>query len=265
MSGWLCDGRADTPRPEAAPPLKSRRCSASVRLLVAGMLCALLACLAAGRAQASVMVAADAREAALRVDAAGDAEVTWTAGAGGRRSLVIGRNGALRFGGGLAGGDVSHPTSAVAIPMARVVRQTPDGSFYALQAWRRLPGGPVELRFSRWRGEPTKLTLQAVCCKWGSENVQGTASFQGRPIFGQHSTSQGVPLDPFGRNVYLDTFRGGHWQRMMGILTHRPTGFFSLWIRPFWLGTRYRGTMIGPNWGGTLGPDVQAETASSRH
>jgi hypothetical protein len=40
-----------------------------------------------------------------------------------------------------------------------------------------------------------------------------------------------VPLDSLGRNVYLDGYHGGRWQRMMGVLTHRPTGFFSLWIR----------------------------------
>jgi hypothetical protein len=144
------------------------------------------------------------------------------------------------------------------------LRRTPDGALWALQVWRRLARGSVELRFSRWRGDPTQLTLRTVCCKWGGENVQGQASFQGRPIYGQRSTLQGVPLDPFGRNVYLDSYRGGSWVRMMGILTNRPTGAFSLWIRSYWQGSRYRGAISGPNWGWTLAPDAAAQTASSR-
>ena len=50
---------------------------------------------------------------------------------------------------------------------------------------------------------------------------------------------------------------------MMGILTNRPTGYFSLWIRTNWYGTRYRGAIIGPNWGWTLGPDAAAEALST--
>ena len=221
------------------------------------------AALSAFTARASVEVANYAQHASLRVDAAGNAEITWVDTAGGRRSLLVARDGSLRFGAALSGPDVSHPADAVQLPWVVVIRQTPDGSLYALQSWRRLDNGPIELRFSRWRGQPTTLTLRTVCCRWGSVNVAGTASFHGRPIFGFRATRQGNPLDPFGRNVYLDTFRGGHWQRMMGILTHRPTGSFSLWIRANWVGSTYRGTIPGPNWGWTLGPDALAQTGAS--
>lgn len=214
-------------------------------------------------ASASLKVASWASHPTLKVVAGGAAEVDWTAG-GRRHSVVINRNGSLRYGKHLKGRDVSYPTTATSVPMALAVRQTPNGSFWALQAWRRLRTGPLELRFSRWKGAPTVLTLDAVCCKWRSENVVGQATFHGKPIFGRHATRTGVPLDKFGRNVYLDTFRGGGWRRMMGILTHRNTGRFSLWIRPYWRGTAYRGTIIGPNWGWTLGPDAQAQTQSSR-
>jgi hypothetical protein len=213
---------------------------------------------------ASILVAENAHDEALRVDLAGNAEVSWIASDGERHSLVVARSGALQIGGRLVGADASRAIATVAVPLLQTIRQGRDGTFYALQAWQRLPGAPVELRFSRWRGLPTQLTLQAICCKWGSENIQGTATFHGRAIFGNHSTPKGVPLDPFGRNVYLDSYRGDRWQRMMGILTHRPTGFFSLWIRHFWLGSQYRGTMIGPNWGWTLAPDAEAEARSSR-
>jgi hypothetical protein len=214
-------------------------------------------------AGASIMVASWARNPTLKVVAGGAAEVDWTA-AGARHSVVIFRNGTRRYGLHLKGRDVSFPTTAVSIPMALAVRQAANGDYWGLQAWRRLRPGPLELRFSRWKGAPTVLTLGAVCCKWRSENVVGQATFHGRAIYGYHATRTGVPLDKYGRNVYLDTLRGGGWRRMMGILTHRPTGRFSLWIRPNWLGADYRGTIIGPNWGWTLGPDAQAVTHTSR-
>jgi hypothetical protein len=219
--------------------------------------------LGTGSAHGSIKVADNARDATLRVDAAGDTEVDWTSSDGGRLSLVVDRSGSIRYGSRLSGADVSHPTPAGDLPWAVAVRQTPDGSFYALQSWQRLDNGPIELRFSRWRGDATLLTLHSVCCKWGGENVKGNASFHGRPIFGFKATRQGSPLDPYGRNVYLDTYRGGRWQRMMGILAKRPAGSFSLWIRPVWSGTAYRGTISGPNWGWTLGPDAFAQTVSS--
>jgi hypothetical protein len=229
--------------------------------IVAALAAAALA--AAAPASASLMVASWARSPTLKVVAGGAAEVDWTAG-GTRHSAVIYRNGARRYGAHLTGRDVSFPTTGVSIPMALAIRQTSNGSFWALQAWRRLQGGPLELRFSRWKGAPTLLTLSAVCCKWHSENVVGRATFHGRAIYGYRATRTGVPLDKYGRNVYLDTFRGGAWRRMMGILAHRPTGRFSLWIRPHWQGTAYRGTIEGPNWGWTLGPDAQAVTHTSR-
>ena len=216
-----------------------------------------------GTAVASVEVGVGATNVTLRVDSVGDADVSWDS-AGAHRSLLIARDGSLHYGAGLVGPDVSHPSEGVALPWKVTVRQTPDGSFYAVQAWRRLVAGPIELRFSRWKGEPTKLVLDVVCCKWGSVNVEGSASFHGKPIFGYSATPQGSPLDPFGRNVYLDSFRDGHWERMMGILTHRPTGTFSLWIRANWSGTSYRGTIPGPNWGWTLAPDAAANAATTK-
>ncbi len=217
----------------------------------------------AGTAVGSVEVGVDARNVTLRVDSVGDAEVTWDS-TGARHSLLIARDGSLHYGAGLSGPDVSHPAEGVSLPWEVTVRQTPDGSLYAVQAWRRLVTGPIELRFSRWRGEPTRLALDVVCCKWGSVNVEGSASFHGKPIFGYSATPQGSPLDPLGRNVYLDSMRDGHWLRMMGILTHRPTGTFSLWIRANWSGTSYRGTIPGPNWGWTLAPDAAATAVATK-
>jgi hypothetical protein len=243
--------------PEPGTPVRRGR-------LIAATSCLALACLGPAPAHASIKIAGDAHNASLQVDAAGNAVVNWTATDGSRHSLLVLRDGSVRYGGTLSGGDVSRATTEVTLPWVVAVRRTPDGSFYALQSWRRLATGPVELRFSRWRGAATSLTLRAVCCKWGSENIEGSASFHGRPVYGSKVTPQGAPLDPYGRNVYLDAYRGGHWVRMMGILTHRPTGLFSLWIRPAWAGSAYQGTISGPNWGWTLAPDAEARTPSSR-
>jgi hypothetical protein len=233
-------------------------------LLLAGLACLLASLTAVGEASASIKVADDVRSATLRVDGGGSAEIDWTTANGEHRSLLVAPGGAVTYDGRLSGADVSLPVTSPRIPFAVALRRTPDGTLWALQTWRRLARGPVELRFSRWHGSPTALTLNAVCCKWGGENIQGTASFQGRPIYGEHATPQGVPLDDLGRNVYLDSYRGTGWMRMMGILTNRPTGSFSLWIRSTWQGSRYRGAIIGPNWGWTLAPDAAAEAASSR-
>jgi hypothetical protein len=224
-----------------------------------------LVCLAAVAAsQASIKIAGDAKKPTLRVARSGVAEVGWTTQAGARRFALVLRDGSVRYGARLGARDVSRPTHRVKLPFSVTVRETPDGRLWALQAWRRLRTGPFELMFSRWRGKPTRLTLSATCCKWRSETIQGRASFHGKPVHGFSATRDGVPLDPFGRNVYLDTYRSGKWQRMMGILARRPQGKFRLWIRPHWRGTIYRGTIRGPNRGWTLAPDAHAWAQSAR-
>jgi hypothetical protein len=231
-----------------------------VRLLVLGVLALLALPLPA---EASIKVAGDARNATFRVNSAGHATVFWTSASGTRRSAIVWRNKKITYGKTAPGRDISRATSKVKIPMKVALRQTPNGRFWALQAWRRLKGGQVELRLSRWYGKPTKLELWTFCCKWRSEIVRGRATFHGRPIFGYNSTPSGVPLDGLGRNVYIDSMQGGDWKRTMGILTHRPTGKFGLWIRKHWRGTSYRGRMVGPDWGKMLGPDAQGWARSS--
>ena len=213
-------------------------------------------------AEGSIKIAGNVSSASLRVNSRGVATVVYVQ-RGRARSAVVYRNGTIRYRKSAPGRDISSPTSAVSIPMAVAVRQTPLGKFFALQAWRRLRWGPVELRFSRWSGAPTLLTLRTVCCKWRSEVVRGQATFHGRPMIGYAFTRSGVPLDRFGRNVYLDSFRRGRWVRMMGIVPRRPAAIFNLWIRPHWRGQAYRGRIMGPNWGRTLGPDAEARAPSS--
>jgi len=89
-------------------------------------------------------------------------------------------------------------------------------------------------------------------------------------VFGDHSTSQGTPLDDFGRNLYIDTYDsryGTGWRRENAILTHRPTGafcygFYPHGSHPAGRGTHYRATIIGPG----VTPDVTWEgTAPGRY
>jgi hypothetical protein len=231
-----------------------------LRLLALGLLTALVLPLSA---EASIKVAGNAKNASFRVNAKGVATVFWTTSSGRRMSAIVRPSGRVTYGKRAPGRDISRPSSAVRIPMQVAQRRTPNGRNWALQSWRRLRGGQYELRISRWFGAPTKLVLRARCCKWRSEIAGGRATFHGRPIYGYRFTRSGYPLDGLGRNVYIDSFRHGRWIRLMGILTHRPTGRFGLWIRKHWRGTQYRAKIVGPNWGRTLGPDAYAWTRSA--
>src|SRR3954447_15226588 len=102
-------------------------------------------------AVASVTVATAATRPALRVDAGGYAEVSWSAG-GVRRTLLVPPRGNVLPGACLPGRDVSRAARGIQIPFARVIRRTPDGRYWALQSWRLVRRGAVELRSSRWRG-----------------------------------------------------------------------------------------------------------------
>ena len=222
---------------------------------------ALIALAVPAGSDASIKIGENARDASLRVNAKGVADRLDLGGR--RRTAIVKPNGKTTWDRVASGKDVTKPTGEVSLPMLVELRKGPNGRFWALQSWKRLKDGPVELRFSRWHGAPTKLPIRAVCCKWKSEMVKGRATFHGKAIFGYSNTPEGVPLDKLGRNVYIDFMKGGTWHRTMGILTHRPTGKFSLWIRPYWRGSAYRARMIGPNWGRTLAPDAQGWTKSA--
>jgi hypothetical protein len=210
-------------------------------------------------ASASIWVADNARNPALQVNAQGFAEVSWTTAGGSRSYLLVPPSGKLYPGRRLSGSDVSTPTGDVSIPMKRVLKQTPDGKYWALQAWRPRKGGPTELHLSRWKGEATELTLVASCCKYGKETLTGEASFQGKPVYGYSSTPEGKKMRAY---VYLECFActagSGGWAFMLGIATRSPGGTFSALVRDNWSGTKYRARIAGPNRGRTLAPDAEA-------
>jgi hypothetical protein len=149
-----------------------------------------------------------------------------------------------------------------------------DGSYWAVQAWQRmLPnyGLPAEgrsavweLRLSHWRGELPELIVHLNWAYKRYHHLFGSFMYRGRPVHGFTSTSAGVPLDTFGRNLYLDTFNSAYgpgWRRENSFLMHRGKGtfcygFYRHGSRPEGHGERYRATIIGP---GVL-PDVSWES-----
>src|SRR4051812_11909566 len=142
-------------------------------------LASVAALVAPAAAVASVTVATSAKRPALRVDARGYAEVSWSA-SGVRRTLLVPPHGRALPGGRLPGRDVSRPARGVRIPFARVIRQTPDGRYWALQSRRVARRGAVELRFSRWRGASTVIELTSEPVGASGELVTGRATFHGR-------------------------------------------------------------------------------------
>jgi hypothetical protein len=220
-----------------------------------GCLLTLLA--SAAIASASVTVATNAQRPALRVDAKGNAEVSWTAG-GVRRYLLVPAAGRLLPGQRLSGGDVSVATSARPLPFRRVLRRTPDGRLWALQAWRLRPGGPVELRFSRWRGATPGVTLETRP-QYEGELLTGTATFAGRPVPLSSPTPEGRRIRSY---VYFERWTGRGWSRLAGVAT-RTNGTFRSFVAAGSVATRYRALLPGPNVGSTLAPDVVSPVAAS--
>jgi hypothetical protein len=205
---------------------------------------------AGGLARASIFVGADASQVQLRVDARGDAEVTFVS-KGSRDTVIVPPHGQLYHGGALAGPDVSRRVATPKLPLALTVRRTPDGRLWALQAWQVQPGGQVELHLARWKGAPTRLTLAT-----DGTHVTGTASFQGKPATGFTFTLEGKRPRIY---VDLDCFACGGkpgWTRMTPVAP-KADGSFSVFLRPEWVGKRYRATVSGPNIGTTFAPDAQ--------
>jgi hypothetical protein len=146
----------------------------------------------------------------------------------------------------------------------------PDGSYWALQSWQRMlpnyglaptPKQAVwELRLSHWTGEIPVLEVQTNWAYRRFDHIFGRFTYLGSPVFGFRATPVGVPLDTFGRNLYVDTFNSAYgkgWKRENSFLMHTGSGafcygFFKHGARPVGKGERYRATIIGPG----LTPDI---------
>ena len=98
------------------------------------------------------------------------------------------------------------------------------------------------------------------------DHLFGSFTYGDQPVFGYRSTPAGVPLDTFGRNIYVDTFNskyGQGWKRENSFLTHTNTGVFCYSFNPHGArtdgkGTQYRATVEGPG----VTPDVMWQGTS---
>jgi hypothetical protein len=166
----------------------------------------------------------------------------------------------------LAARDRCRPYNGPRLRWVVAACRAPDGSFWAAQSWTRLhkPGttvraGVPELRLSHWRGPIAKLVLKL---DWAHhdhfDHLYGQLTYQGEPVYGLRWTRLGVPLDRYGRNIYVDTLNsryGRGWRRANGSLAKPFHGQFCFTA---WAGNRravgeaYRARVAGP--GAT--PDV---------
>jgi hypothetical protein len=218
----------------------------SARLLVVGVL-GLLAL--APPAAASVGVGTNAGKPQLRVDSKGNAEVSYTF-RGKRETVLVPASGAIVPGGRLQGSDVSRSAKKPSLPYLRVLRSGPGGWFYALQTWPARVG-PVELRFSRWRGAPTKLTLTARRVASGIA-LAGKATYGGKPIPIRSRVPGGLTVREY---VYLDQRVAGKWKNLGGVSVKR-NGSYRKVLFLGEAGSRFRASLAGPNIGFVYAPDM---------
>jgi hypothetical protein len=163
-----------------------------------------------------------------------------------------------------------------ALAFAVAACAAPDGSYWALQSWRRtLPNfdgtprnglGAWELHLSHWSGPIATLEAWTDWVYGGRyHHLFGRLTYDGKPVYGFSANRVGSPLDGYGRNIYVDTFNsryGQGWRRENAFLAHRPTGVFCYGFYPFTRrgpgnGAKYRLTTIGPG----VTPDVSITVA----
>lgn len=242
-------------------------------------------------ADASQLIARDATSVRLQVDRQARALISYRVGGRQRHVLAWGAVNAIHateqreqvafrvdysggwrsFGRTLASG-FPNSCKPVRLRLAWLVTacRATDGTYWALQSWQRglrnygVPATGTrddwELRLSHWRGAIPKLEVGIGWAYGRFHSLFGRYSWRGRGIHGFSSTPAGVPLDSFGRNLYLDTFNSAYgpgWHRENGFLSHVGTGgfcygFYPHGPRPSGMGERYRLSVSGP---GVL-PDV---------
>jgi hypothetical protein len=258
----------------------------------------LAAALCAAGAQASEVIDRNASGTKLEVNRQGQALLTYKAGGRLKRVLAWGainashpRKGAkqLEFKLDYSGGwgtykrdvwktftNACRPYDGPELTWLVTACKAPDGSYWAIQSWQRmLPNYGLaanakqavwELRLSHFKGEIPKLDIFLDWSYRKYHHLYGSFTYLGKPVYGFASTSGGVPLDTWGRNLYLDTFDSGYgsgWKRENSFLTHTGTGkfcygFYPHGNRPSGDGERYRATIIGPG----VTPDVYWESDS---
>jgi hypothetical protein len=251
-------------------------------------------CSFAPTADASQLIARDAKNVKLQVDRSGRALITYRANGRTRHVLAWGAinaihptemrdqvafrvdySGGWRSLGRIVRRGFRNTCRPVRLQLAWLVTacRASDGSYWALQSWQRglrnygMPSMGTrddwELRLSHWRGATPTLEVGIGWAYRRFHSLFGRYSWRGQGIHGFASTPAGIPLDSFGRNLYLDTMDSAYgrgWQRENGFLSHIGTGGFCYGMyphgdRPSGMGIRYRLSVSGP---GVL-PDVSWE------
>jgi hypothetical protein len=249
------------------------------------LLAAAVALAAAAPASASQLIDRDAHNVRLSVNARGQALLTYSARGSLHRVVAWGAVNArapnasipqVQFRKDYSGRSWSAAGSCrkydgPALAFLVTACAAPDGSYWAVQSWRRtLPNfgrpatsrlGAWELHLSHWTGETAELEAWTDWVYGGRyHHLFGRLTYAGQPVYGFSATKVGVPLDSYGRNIYVDTFDskyGNGWRRENAFLAHRPTGVFCYGFYPFTSrgpgnGSKYRLTVIGPG----VTPDV---------
>jgi hypothetical protein len=238
--------------------------------------------IAVGDASASELLDRDTGPASLNVNGAGQALVSWRAAGRTRQVVASGAINArhphrgvpqvsfrVQYGGRSILSAGCQRYDGPPLPWLVHACKAPDGSYWALQRWQRLKpnygggSGAWELRLSHWTGPVAQLQVWTDWAYRRYHHLYGVYTYQGRPVFGFRTTSQGNPLDAYGRNVTLETFGssyGSGWRRENSFLAQSPIGVFCYGFyphgsRPAGTGTRYRATVIGPG----VTPDVMWE------
>jgi hypothetical protein len=255
----------------------------SVRSLAVAF-CAFL--LLPASASASGIIDRNARNVRLGVDASGQAMVTYKVGGRvmhvrawgavnarhptkGRPQVRFRKDYSGRYWTSFKNQCRAYDGPALAFQVAACA--APDGSYWALQSWRRtLPNfdgrprnglGTWELHLSHWSSSIATLDAWTDWVYGGRyHHLFGRLTYDGKPVYGFSATRVGSPLDSYGRNIYVDTLDsryGKGWRRENAFLAHQPTGVFCYGFYPFTSrgpgnGAKYRLTAIGPG----VTPDV---------
>lgn len=233
-------------------------------------------------AGASELIGRNATGVRLEADAAGRAAVTFRSEG---QSRIVVASGAINARppsrgssqvafaltvGGRIGPNACAPYKGPALAWLVTACTALDGSHWAVQAWQRmLPNygaaasgdrAAWELRLSHWSGPLPVLEIWTDWSYRRFHHLYGRLTYRGAGVFGFASTRFGVPLDTYGRNIFLDTWGSAYgpgWKRENSFLTHAPGGAFCYGFYPHGgrgvgSGTRYRATVIGPG----VAPDV---------
>jgi hypothetical protein len=246
---------------------------------------ALVAALAPVPAAASELIGRNATAVRLQADAQGRALISFRSDGQAKQLLAWGAVNArppsqavpqvafkLQYGGSL-GPNVCGAYKGPPLAWLVAACTARDGTHWAVQRWQRmLPNYGVapntrqaawELRLSHWSGPVAKLELWTDWSYRRFHHLYGRLTYDDAGVYGFRYTRAGVPLDAYGRNIFVDTFGsayGAGWKRENSFLTHEPTGgfcygFYAHGAHPAGAGTKYRATVIGPG----VTPDVAWE------